>query len=55
MTSQDHLIDVCHQPIKYGGLSYRRSGYIMLLICHVTSLDHMFNGLCEFMGGSLSG
>ena len=26
------------------------SEYILLLICHVTSFEHMFKGLCEFMG-----
>ena len=26
----------------------------MFLICHVTSHEHMFKGLCEFMGGSSS-
>ena len=26
----------------------------MLLICYVTSHEHMFQGLCEFIGGSPS-
>ena len=26
----------------------------MFLICHVTSREHMFKGLCEFMGRSPS-
>ena len=24
----------------------------MFLICHMASREHMFEGLCEFMGGS---
>ena len=31
-----------------------RSGYIVFLICHVTSWEHMFKGLCEFVSGSLA-
>ena len=30
------------------------SGDILFLICNVTSLGHIFKGLCEFMGESLS-
>ena len=26
----------------------------MFLVCHATSRDHMFDSLCEFMGGSHS-
>ena len=29
-------------------------GDIQILICHVTSHKHIFKGLCEFMGGTLS-
>ena len=31
-----------------------RDGGDVFLICHVTSRDYMFKGLCEFMGGSSS-
>ena len=26
----------------------------MFLICHMTSREHMFKGICEFMGGNPS-
>lgn len=30
------------------------NGDIMFLICQVNSREHIFKGLCEFIGGSLS-
>ena len=49
------LLAVCHQPDKL--MDYKCCGskdIIIFLICRVTSLDHRFQGLFEFMGGSQS-
>ena len=45
------LLAVCHHPDKSCDYKYCDSGDIMFLICHVTSLEHMFIGLYEFMDG----
>ena len=42
------LLAVYYHPDKFGDHRYWNSGDIMVLICHVTSRDHMF------IGGSLS-
>ena len=48
------LLAVCHHPDKRG--DHRHCDYgDMFLICHMTLSDHMFKGLCEFMGGSSPG
>ena len=49
------LLVVCHQPDNL--IDYKRcdsKDIIIFLICQVTSRDHRFQGLCEFMGGSQS-
>ena len=46
---------VCHQPDKLIDCKCCGSkDIIIFLICHVTSRDQGFQGLCEFMGGSQS-
>ena len=37
-----------YHPDKFGDHSRCESGH-MFLICHATSCDHMFRGLCYFM------
>ena len=39
-------------PDRFGDHMHCDIGDIMLLICHETSSDHMFKGLCELMNGS---
>ena len=39
---------------KFGDHRHCVSGYIMILVCHVTSQDHLIKGSCEFMGRSPS-
>ena len=45
---------VCHIPDKFCDHKHCDSGNIMSSICHVTSNEHMFKGLCKFMGRSSS-
>ena len=42
----------CHYTDKSCEHKDCDGGDIMILICHVTSREHMFKGLCGFMGGS---
>ena len=42
-----------YHPDKCGD-NRDREGGDLFLICHVISCDHMFKGLCYFVGGSLS-
>ena len=44
------LLAVCHHTDKSCDHNHCNSGDIMFLICHVTSREHMFKGLYEFMG-----
>ena len=44
---------LCHYGDKSCDHKYC-SGEDMFLVCHVTSREHMFKGLCEFMGWSPS-
>ena len=46
------LLAVCHHPDKFGDHRYFDNGDIMFMICHWTSRDQIFKGLCEFMGRS---
>ena len=43
---------VCHHHYKSCEHKHRDSGGIMVLIFHVTSREHMFKVLYEFMGGT---
>ena len=43
---------VCHHPDKYCDRKQWDNGEIKFLICHVTSWEHMFKRLREFMGGN---
>ena len=45
------LLKVCHHLRKSCEHRNYGSGDIVLLICHVTSFEHIFEGLCELMGG----
>ena len=47
------LFAVCHHHDKSCNHKYYDSGN-MFLIHHETSREHMFKGLCEFIGGSFS-
>ena len=47
------FLAVRHHPDKSFDHKHCESGD-MFLICQVTSREHMFKELCEFMGGSLS-
>ena len=47
-----NLLKVCHHLGK--SCENRYYGDIVLLICHVTSREHKFKWLCEFLGGIAS-
>ena len=51
---QWELLTIYHHPGKFGDPRHGDCGDIMNLTCHLISRDHMFKGLCEFMGVSLS-
>ena len=44
------LLAICHQPDETCDHKHCYSADIMFLICHVTSREHMLQGLCEFIG-----
>ena len=46
------LLVVFHDPDTPCDHTHCDSGDIMFLICHMTSRERMFKGLCEFMDGS---
>ena len=48
------LLTVCHHADMFCDYGHCNSGDIKFLKFYVMSRDHMFKGLCEFMGGSLS-
>ena len=48
------LLTIHYHPDGFGNHRNCDSGDIMFLICHLTSRNHMFKGLCEFMGWSSS-
>ena len=68
MTSQYHFIDgscdgslygwesltVYYHPDEFGDHRHCDSKNVLFLICHLTSMDHMFKGLCKFIGESPS-
>ena len=41
-------------PYLFGWDISNANGKLTYVFCHVTSCDHMFKGLCDFMGGSPS-
>ena len=41
---------ICHHLGKSCEHRHYDSGDIVFSICHVASCEHMFKGLCEFMG-----
>ena len=43
-----------HNLIKFRDHRYCDSGHIMILICYVTSRNHVFKELCVFIGRSPS-
>ena len=45
------LLKVCHHLGKCCEHRHYDSGGIVFLICYMISREHMFKGLCEFMGG----
>ena len=45
---------VCHNLDKFAGHWHCDSGNLMFLMGHVTSIDHMFKGLYDVIGGSPS-
>ena len=61
--SQDHAIRwsrnfirgrtlmICHHTAKFGGHKHCGKRDINFSICYVTSLDHLFKGLCDLIGG----
>ena len=48
------LLVLFHYADKSCDHKHRDGDDIKFLICHVTSRDYMFKGLCEFMGESSS-
>ena len=44
------LLEVFYQPNKPCDHKHRDSGDIIFLICCMSSCEHMFKRLCEFMG-----
>ena len=43
---------MCHHPTKFGGHRHCGSGDKMILVCGVTSQDHLVKGSRDFMGSS---
>ena len=39
---------VSHHPAKFGSHSHCFSRYIIVLVCHAISQDHVIKGLCDF-------
>ena len=52
--SQRECMMKCHYLDKSSEHKHCSGGDIMFLVCHMTTREHMFKGLWEFMGGSLS-
>ena len=48
------LFIVCNHPANFGGHRHYGSGDKMLLIYHMTSSDHVFKELYDFMGCRVS-
>ena len=48
------LFVLCHSADKSCDHKHCNGGDKMFLIYHVTSREHVFKGLCEFMGENLS-
>ena len=42
---------LCHYGGKCCDHKHCDGGDITFLICHITSREHVFKGLCEFIGG----
>ena len=42
---------ICHHTAKFGGHKHCGKRDINFSICYVTSLDHLFKGLCDLIGG----
>ena len=52
---KDHVTLGVHQhPAKFDGHRRCDNVEIMLLLCHITSRDHVFQEPCDFKGGSFS-
>ena len=49
---RQELLAIRHPPDKSCDHKYYDNGDLMFLICHVTSSEHMFKVLYEFIGGS---
>ena len=49
-----NLLALCNCPDKFCDHRHCKTGDIMFLIHRVTLCDHMFKGLCEFIGGIIS-
>ena len=45
------LLVLCHHAGKFCDHIHCYVRVTMFLVCQVTSHEHMFKGLCEFMGG----
>ena len=46
-------LTVCHHPGKSCKYKHCDSGDLVFLVWNVTLREHVFKGLCKFMGGSL--
>ena len=46
------LLIICNQYTRFNGYKHCGSGDIMFLVYHVASCDHVFKGLCHFVGES---
>ena len=50
----DQRVKVSHHPARFGGHSYCGIRYVMVLVCHKISQDHVIRGSRDFTGKSLS-
>ena len=41
---------VNYHPAKFGGHRHYGNGDIVVLVCHITSQDHVIKASCDFMG-----
>ena len=47
-------LNVSQHPTMFGGHKNCGNASIMVLVCHLSSQDHVTKGSCDFMKGSLS-
>ena len=48
------LLALCHYADNFCDHKHCDGGDMIFLICHLTTHEQMFKGLCKFMGGNPS-